>query len=71
MSKKIHDWWTVNREVHQPSDIGLQEVIEEIRAAFSGKDNYVVKLVEMIDRKQYAAAGKVVAEMLKQLDVSE
>ena len=65
---RIHKWATVNREVHEPSDIFLADVIEEIKSGLILKGDTIKQLVFAIDTKRYTEAGRILAVALAALD---
>jgi hypothetical protein len=57
-----HDWETVNREVHEPEELSVDDVVEEIRVAlFKLPESTFVEFTKAIDRADYNAVGEYIA----------
>ena len=69
-----HEWNTVNREVHEPAELSVADVVEEIRVAlatWADRDaSGWTQFVEAIDKGHYHAAGTRVAHALRDMNGS-
>jgi hypothetical protein len=67
-----HKWQTVNREVHQPEDLTIADVIEEIRAALSVMPEHeFISLAKAIDEGNFDHVGEYVADGFTRLNEKE
>lgn len=65
----MHDWNTVNREVHEPADLTVADVVEEIRVALATMDESTfVAFVEAIDKGNYLSAGSRLGAALRDMN---
>ena len=63
---KPHDWQSLNREVHQPEDIEIRDIIEEIRCVLAGaSDDAMTEIVTTLDRGDYDLFGRLLADQFR------
>lgn len=67
-TKKQHPWYTLNREYHAPSEIGVRDLASEIEVALEllTEDEFVAT-AEYIDTGRYELAAKWIAKGLARI----